>query len=120
MPFASIIDESYVELGDYLKKGDSIVKIVDLDPLHINLTANENEINKIRLNQQAKVTIGENYLTGRINFISKTSDIETRNFEIQVEIQNNNNMIFSGLSSEIEIQLEAISAFYSLIISYLK
>ena len=112
MPFASIIDESYVELGDYLKKGDSIVKIVDLDPLHINLTANENEINKIRLNQQAKVTIGENYLTGRINFISKTSDIETRNFEIQVEIQNNNNMIFSGLSSEIEIQLEAISAFF--------
>ena len=76
-----------------MKKGDAIVKIVDLDPLHINLTANENDINKIKVNQKAKVIIGEKIINGRINFISKTSDKETRNFRIQVEIKNPNNQI---------------------------
>jgi multidrug efflux system membrane fusion protein len=112
IPFDSIIDDSFVELGDYLKKGDSIVKIVDLDPLHINLTANENDINKIKLNQTAKVIIGENKINGKVNFISKTSDKETRNFRIQVEIENFNNKIFSGLSSEIEIKLSPLPAFF--------
>ena len=112
IPFDSIIDDSFVELGDYVKKGDSIVKIVDLDPLHINLTANENDINKIKLNQNAKVIIGEKEINGKINFISKTSDKETRNFRIQVEIKNSNNQIFSGLSSEIEINLNPLPAFF--------
>ncbi len=112
MPFNSIVDESYVELGDYLKKGDSIAKIVDLDPLHINLTANENEINKVELNQQANVIIGNENIIGTINFISKSSDNETRNFKIQVEIKNTNNRIFSGLSTEIEIKLNPIPAFF--------
>ena len=71
MPFASIIDESYIELGDYLKKGDSIVKIVDLDPLHINLTANENEINKIRLNQQASKLLEKIILLGELILFQK-------------------------------------------------
>ena len=112
IPFDSIIDDSFVELGDYLKKGDSIVKIVDLDPLHINLTANENDINKIKLNQTAEVIIGEKKINGKVNFISKTSDKETRNFRIQVEIKNSNNTIFSGLSSEIEIKLNPLPAFF--------
>ena len=112
IPFDSIIDDSFVELGDYLKKGDSIVKIVDLDPLHINLTANENDINKIKLNQNAKVIIGEKEINGKVNFISKTSDKETRNFRIQVEVKNLNNQIFSGLSSEIEINLNPLPAFF--------
>ena len=85
---------------------------MDLDPLHINLTANENEINKIELNQKAKVIVGEKEIYGRVNFISKTSDKETRNFRIQVEIKNQNNQIFSGLSSEIEINLNPLPAFF--------
>ena len=46
IPFDSIIEDSYVELGDYLKKGDIIAKIVDLDPLFINTNINEKEISK--------------------------------------------------------------------------
>ena len=69
-------------------------------------------INKIKVNQKAKVIIGEKIINGRINFISKTSDKETRNFRIQVEIKNPNNQIFSGLSSEIEINLKPLPAFF--------
>ncbi len=112
IPFDSIVDDSYVELGDYLKKGDEIAKVVDLNPLHVNLSTNEKDINKITLNQKVNVIIGNKFLTGKVNFISRTSDKETRNFRIQVEIENKNNEIFSGLSSEIELKLKPVAAFF--------
>ena len=112
MPFDSSIEESYVELGDYVKKGDSIAKIVDLNPIYINLSASEKEINQLKLNQKTSVLIGKKMFDGRINYISKTSDPQTRNFTIQVEVDNTNNSILSGLSTEIEINLDAENAFF--------
>ncbi len=112
MPFDSSIDESYVELGDYLKKGDPIAKIVDLNPIFINTSANEKEIINIKLNQKASVRIGNMSVNGTVNYISKTSDKNTRNFQIQVKVINNNFKILSGLSSEIEIKSEPIMALF--------
>ena len=112
MPFDSIIEDSYVELGDYLKKGDVIAKIVDLDPLFISTTINEKEIGNIKPNQEANVKIGDRKFIGKVNYISKTSDSNTRNFKIQVKIKNKDNKIFSGLSSEIEISANPQSAFF--------
>ena len=37
IPFDSTIEESFIELGDYVKKGDDIAKIVDLDPIFIKV-----------------------------------------------------------------------------------
>ncbi len=112
MPFDSSVEESYVELGDYVKKGDSIAKIVDLNPIFIDTTASEKEINKIRLFQKTKVKIGTKNISGKINYISKTSDPETRNFKIQVEVDNPNSDILSGLSTEIEIELDPENAYF--------
>lgn len=112
IPFDSAVEESYVELGDYLKKGDSIVKIIDLSPLFIQTSANEKQIKNIILNQNATVFINDKKVDGFVNYISKTSDPNTRNFTIQVKIENENYKILSGLSSEIQIQGIKQNAFY--------
>ena len=112
MPFDSSVEESFIELGDYVKKGDSIAKIVDLNPIFINLTTTEKEINKLRIHQKSKVLIANNKFEGVINYISKTSDPKTRNFKVQVEVKNPKNTILSGLSSEIEIELNPQDAFF--------
>ena len=44
VPFDSTIEDSFVELGDYVKKGDKIAKIVDLDPILIKINVTENDI----------------------------------------------------------------------------
>ena len=112
MPFDSTIEDSYVELGDYLKKGDSIAKVVDLDPIFVSSSANEKEISNIRINQSARVKIGDILFDGIVNYISKTSDPNTRSFKIQVEVQNNNYSILSGLTSEIQILGPSTEAYF--------
>ncbi len=112
LPFDSIIEESYVELGDYVKKGDPIAKIVDLDPIYININVTENEIENISKNKEANVSIlGQEY-KGFISFIAKTADPQTRNFRLQVQVSNPKNKIISGLSSEIKIEIKDEYAFF--------
>ena len=112
IPFDSYVEESYVELGDYLKKGDSIAKIVDLDPIFINLTTSEKDISKIKVGQKTNVFIFQDEFEGIINFVSKTADPKTRSFKIQVEIDNSQKKVLSGLSSEINISLNPVKSFF--------
>ena len=112
LPFDSVIEESYVELGDYLKKGDPLAKIVDLDPIFVSVNTSEKEISNIFINQNSKVEIAGKIYPGLVNYISKTSDPETRNFKVQIKIDNKNFKILSGLSSKIEIELQPQKAFF--------
>ena len=82
IPFDSTIEDSFIELGDYVKKGDNIAKIVDLDPIFIKVNVTENEINSLRLNQKTDIIIADKSYEGFINYISKTSDPLTRNFTV--------------------------------------
>ena len=110
-PFDSTIEDSYVELGDYVKKGDNIAKIVDLDPIFIKINVTENEIGNLRLNQKTLIKISDKSYKGHINYISKTSDPLTRNFKVEIQINNANKKIISGLSSEVIISLSEEDAY---------
>ena len=112
VPFDSIVEESYVELGDYLKKGDPIAKVVDLDPIFISINVTEKEIDKIKKGEKASVKILDSFYEGEINYVSRTADKLTRNFKVQIKLSNPNNKIISGLSSEIEIGTKNDSAFF--------
>ena len=112
VPFDSIVEDSYVELGDYLKKGDPIAKVVDLDPIFITINITEKEINKIKKGQTASIKISGKLYEGKVNYVSRTSDKLTRNFKVQIKLSNTNNDIISGLSSEIEIGTKNESAFF--------
>mgnify|MGYP001163865598 FL=1 len=110
-PFDSTIEDSYVELGDYVKKGDNIAKIVDLDPIFIKINVTENEIGNLRLNQKTLIKISDKSYKGHINYISKTSDPLTRNFKVEIQINNANKKIISGLSSEVIVNLSEEDAY---------
>ena len=113
MPFDSTIEDSYVELGDYLKKGDSIAKVVDLDPIYFTATVAEKDIGSIFIGQSGNIKL-TNGITGKgsINYVSASSDTKTRKFRIQMEIENENSKILSGLTGEMEISLNPENSYF--------
>ncbi len=112
IPFDSTIEDSFIELGDYVKKGDKIAKIVDLDPIFVKVNVTENVINNLRLNQTTSIIIADKYYEGLISYISKTSDPLTRNFRVEIKINNKQKQIISGLSSEVRIDLSKEDAYF--------
>ena len=112
IPFDSTIEDSFIELGDYVKKGDKIAKIVDLDPIFVKVNVTENVINNLKLNQATSIIIADKSYEGLISYISKTSDPLTRNFRVEIKINNKQKQIISGLSSEVRINLSKEDAYF--------
>ena len=112
IPFDSTIEDSFIELGDYVKKGDKIAKIVDLDPIFVKVNVTENVINNLKLNQATSIIIANKSYEGLISYISKTSDPLTRNFRVEIKINNKKKQIISGLSSEVRINLSKEDAYF--------
>ena len=112
IPFDSTIEDSFVELGDYLKKGDNVAKIVDLDPILIKINVTENDIKNLKLKQKTEIIISDKSYEGSVSYISKTSDPLTRNFKVEVQIDNKKKNIISGLSSEVKIKLSKEDAYF--------
>ncbi len=113
IPFDSFLEESFIELGDYLKKGDKIVKIVDLDPIYLTTTVSERYINQLKLEQEGQVNLKNGFQNiGKINYISSTADPQTKKFEVQIELKNTNKKILSGITGEVLISLNPKESFF--------
>jgi multidrug efflux system membrane fusion protein len=106
-PFDGIINQRFVEVGDFLKVGDNIAILVDLDPLVI--TANVTEINVHALKVQQQATgrmVSGDILQGKIRYISSISEPGTNTFKVEVEVPNPDFTQMAGMSTELALPLE--------------
>ena len=83
--------------------GEKVYEIIDLNSLKIFGYINENEILDVSLNNKVEVTILNEKVKGKIDYISPISDPETKTFEIVVKVDNKNLRYKDGLSSMISI-----------------
>ena len=110
-PFRGVLETRYVEKGDYVKAGDSIASIVDLDPVLAVGSASERDIGAIRIGEPGKVTfIDGNVAEGTIRFIASVADPDTRSFRIELEIPNPDHRIRAGLTGKLALPLPPIRA----------
>lgn len=106
-PFDGIINERYVEEGDFLKDGDKVAMLVDLDPLVITGKVTEANIHGLKKQQQAtgRMVSGD-LLNGTIRYISRVSEAGTNTFKIEVEVPNADYSMMAGISTELALPLE--------------
>lgn len=110
-PFDGVLNTRFVEQGDYLQRGDDVAVIADLDPLVVTAHVTENQVSKIKLGQQAQVTLlNKSSLTGDVRYIASLADEYTNTFKIEVAINNHDHKLFSGLSSEVVLALAQVEA----------
>ena len=110
-PFEGIINDSYVELGDYVRPGDVLFSLVDLNPIKIQGYLSETDVNNIKIGTQAAVRTSNSITkTGKITFISPTAETATRTFEITVEANNDDLLFKSGITASIKIRGSSIKA----------
>ncbi len=110
-PFEGTVDERMIELGDFVEKGDSIVKIVDLDPILIVGEVNEREIDRVRVETigQARLISGLE-VAGRVRFVSSIANAQTRTFRVELEVPNPDGAIPDGVSAELRLPLDEVMA----------
>lgn len=114
-PFAGVLNTRYVEVGDYVASGDDIAMIADLDPLVVRAHATEHQIAELKVGQAVDVRLlNGNEMQGTLRYIASVGNDATNTFKIEVSIANplkeDVNQLLAGLSGELTIALEKMSA----------
>jgi multidrug efflux system membrane fusion protein len=78
--------------------------LIDQNPIIVAGSVSEKNVSNLKTGMPARAKlINGNYVEGKIRYISNLADINTRSFRFEVEINNPNNNIMIGTTTEIFI-----------------
>jgi len=105
-PFDGVAGVRTLSLGDYLKVGDPVVTVVDLDPLEISFQVPEKFKPKFALDQSVNLQVApypERLFTGRISFVAPRVDEATRTFQVKALVANSERLLSPGMFARVTV-----------------
>ena len=104
-PFAGILESDSAELGSLLQPGSLCATIIQLDPIKLVAFVPETEANRGKLGAvaRARLAAGGRQVSGEVQFLSRSADMTTRTFRVEVEVPNPDLDIRDGQTAEIAI-----------------
>ena len=110
-PFSGVIDQVMVEEGSWLPSGEAVAVLLQLDPVVALGEVSEREIAHVKVGSEADVRlISGEIVAGKVRHVSLEATTGTRTFPIEVAIANPDNKVPAGMTAEILIKSEAVTA----------
>ena len=101
----------HAEVGQFVTPGMACATLVELNPLLVRGDLSESKVRGVEVGRAAMITVdGFEPLSGRVSFVSHVAKMGTKTFEIEIQVDNNNYQLSSGLSADIEISLDQMLA----------
>ena len=94
------VTEKLVEQGDYVKQGQPLFKIANLNTVWANFDVYENQIDFFKKGQEVKVTTNaypNQEFSGTVDFIDPVLNTKTRTVTLRVVLNNNNAILKPGM-----------------------
>ena len=110
-PFDGVVDERYVDVGDYMTVGAKCAMVIAPEPFLAVGTVSEEEVGQIAIGNKASATLvtGQT-VEGRVRFVADRADQATRTFRIEVELPNPDALLRDGVSADIHIPVKRLNA----------
>jgi len=103
-PFAGVFDHRDAEVGTYLSPGQPCGTMIELNPLLVVGDVPETEAASLKVGAPASARlVSGQVLSGRIRYVAREADPQTRTYHLEVAIPNSNLGVRSGLSAEVHI-----------------
>ncbi|MDA1018406.1 MAG: efflux RND transporter periplasmic adaptor subunit [Planctomycetota bacterium] len=111
-PLAGTVIEKNVRLGQYVKEGDQLYRIAELDPIWLYLELYEYDIAAVRYGQPVDVALeafpGETF-KGIVTFIDPFLDDRTRTVKVRVNLKNPDRKLKAGMYASATIRVRLLS-----------
>lgn len=105
-PFAGVLDQRSVVLGDFIDRADTVAVLVDDSRVLIHVQVPQQALASVQPNQQAQVRLVTNeVLTGTVAYIAHLPEPETRSFKVEIQVPNPQQKRWLGLSATVSLPL---------------
>jgi membrane fusion protein (multidrug efflux system) len=105
-PFPGQLGIRQVNLGQYLAPGSAVVTLQKLDPMEIDFTVPQSQIDLVRVGMHAQVetsAVPGQTFTGRVTAIEPQLDPATRNLKVRARLANPNNALLPGMFATVRL-----------------
>jgi len=107
-PIDGLINDLPLSVGDYVKSGDIVAAVVNLDPVRIVAQVSERDVSRIVKDSPALAQLPDGTeLRGVVKFISRMGASATRTFDVDVWVENSAGKIPEGLTAQLQLQAES-------------
>ena len=101
-PFDGLLESDAAEIGSLLQPGSLCATIIQLDPINVVGFISELEVEKIEIGDPASVRfLSDRRTTGKVKFVSRSADSDTRTFRIELTVENSDLSIRDGSAAEV-------------------
>ena len=111
-PFSGVMDDRFVDVGAMVNPGESVARLVDLDPIKVAAGVPERYGPDVRVGDQAVLDFelleGEPY-TARIRYVGATVNPENRTFLIEVRLPNPGGLIKPQMVANMAVTRRTVS-----------
>ena len=110
-PFAGLVEETQVEIGDFVQPGTPCATVIDLDPMLLVGRVAERDVHKLKLGTTALGSlIDGTQVSGTLTFIGQQSDTATRTYPVEIQVPNPSYKLRSGVTTQIAIPVDTVMA----------
>ena len=90
-PFAGLVAERAVSVGDYVTKGTRVATVVSIDQLRLELSVPEQAVSRVKVGQQVRLTVdaypGEEF-AATVRFVSPSLRVDQRALTVEAIVPN--------------------------------
>jgi len=107
-PFAGELVAFPVSRGEFVRRGERVAELLEVDRLRITVGLSDREIGAVRVGAGVRVEVdahtGEPF-EGQIRRVGGARDDRTRKFPLQIEIDNSDGRLLPGMVARVRLEL---------------
>ncbi len=110
-PFDGRIIEEYIEVGQWIDKGDRVVSMIEMDYVKVRVPVPEKYIQSLKIGGKCTVSfsaLGGKTRSGHIIHIVPQADARGRTFPVYIKLDNKDEMIKSGMFAEATFETDPL------------
>ena len=105
-PFAGVVTERYVEVGQYVRQDSRVVTLVSLDPLRLEIAVPEAEVARVKENAEVTFRVSaypDKSFKGTVKFVSGALRAQTRDLVAEAVVPNPEKLLKPGMFADVEL-----------------
>ena len=106
------LETIHAEIGEYVSDNAAIAEMIGLQKLILNVPVPQARIADISLGDVADIDIiGKGTYQGTVSKIASKANLQTRTFDVEIELDNRQAGLLAGMSAEASITIDTVKAF---------